>query len=151
MKLSQKFLYALLCTGLLITSVGVQPAYAAALTVTSNADTVANDGFCTLREAIINANNDNQSGSTDCVAGVGADTITFAADYTITLVGSQLPAVTSTVTINGNGVANTIIQANAAPNTATYRVFEVSAGGNLTLDSLTVRHGRCNGSCRNDS
>ena len=26
----------------------------------------------------------------------------------------------------------------------TYRVFEVTATGNLTLDSLTVRHGYCN-------
>ncbi len=30
------------------------------------------------------------------------------------------------MTITGNGAANTIIEANAAANTATYRVFEVS-------------------------
>ncbi|RIK26371.1 MAG: hypothetical protein DCC54_07320, partial [Anaerolineae bacterium] len=114
--------------------------------VDSADDSVTADGACTLREAIINANNDNQSGSTDCAAGSGADVITFAADYTITL-GSQLPAVTSQIAITGNGAANTIVQANAAPNTATYRVFEVSAAGNLTLDGLTVRHGRCNDSC----
>jgi len=117
------------------------------IVVKSNADIIANNGLCTLREAIINANNDNQSGSTDCAAGSGADTITFAANYTITLAGSQLPVVTSTITITGNGAANTIIQANANPNTATYRVFEVSAIGNLTLDGLTIRHGRCNGTC----
>ncbi len=40
-----------------------------------------------------------------------ADDITFAADYTITLVGSQLPAVTTEMTITGNGAANTIIEA----------------------------------------
>jgi CSLREA domain-containing protein len=103
---------------------------AAIIEVKSNADTIANDGACTLREAITNANNDNQSGSTDCTAGAGADSIYFDANYTITLV-DQLPAVTTAITINGYGEVNTIIQANAVPNTATYRVFEVGAAGNL--------------------
>ncbi|MCZ2121263.1 MAG: S-layer homology domain-containing protein, partial [Anaerolineales bacterium] len=83
-----------------------------------------------------------QSGSTDCAAGSGADVITFAADYTITLVGSQLPVVTSEITITGNGAANTIIQAHANPNVATYRVLRISAAGNLTLDGVTVRNGK---------
>jgi hypothetical protein len=52
--------------------------------------------------------------------------------------------VTTAITITGNGEANTIIQANAAPKTATYRVFEVNGAGNLTLSSLTVRNGDCN-------
>ncbi len=125
------------------------PAYAAGIVVNSNADTVANDGTCTLREAITAANTNTASGAAigECTAGAGADTITFTADYTITLLGSQLPTVTTDITINGNGAANTIIQANAAANTATYRVFEVNNTGILTLDSLTVRHGRCNGAC----
>jgi large repetitive protein len=92
-------------------------------------------GVCTLRAAIQEAN-----------VWAGNDTITFAGNYTITL-GSQLPAVTTTITINGNGVANTIIQANAAFNTATYRVFEVTSSGNLTLNNLTIQNGRCNGAC----
>ncbi|MBV6393172.1 MAG: hypothetical protein KPEEDBHJ_02408 [Anaerolineales bacterium] len=146
----KKFFYGFICASLSLTTLGIQPAYAASLTVNSADDTVGNDSACTLREAITNANNDDQSGSTDCAAGSGADVITFAANYTITL-GSQLPAVTSQITITGNGAANTIVQANAAPNVATYRVFEVSATGNLTLDGLTVRHGRCNGSCATNS
>lgn len=110
--------------------------------VNTNED--SNDGFCdafvagitdcTLREAINYANNTG-----------GAWTITFAANYTITL-GSQLPVVTNTIIINGNGAANTIIQANAAADTATYRVFHVNTG-NLTLNRLTVRHGVCRGLC----
>ena len=40
-------------------------ATAANIVVNSLADAQANDGFCTLREAIINANNNDQSGSTD--------------------------------------------------------------------------------------
>jgi CSLREA domain-containing protein len=114
-----------------------------ALVVNTNEDST--DGFCdgylagvtdcTLREAITYANSLG-----------GTVIITFAANYTITL-GSQLPAVTGTIIINGNGIANTIIQANAVPNTATYRVFQVNASGNFTLNNLTVRHGRCNGAC----
>ncbi len=156
MSLFKKLTYGSLCAGLFLALIGIQPAYAASLTVNSAADTLnSGDGVCTLREAIINANNDNQSGSTDCAAGSGADVITFAANYTITLVGSQLPAVTSQITITGNGSANTIVQASTCnPVTlpggctpANYRVFEVSAAGNLTLDGLTVRHGRCDRTC----
>jgi CSLREA domain-containing protein len=104
------FLLAGLLAGFLALS-GAPAAHAAGvIIVNSDSDAVANDGLCTLREAILNANNDDQSGSTDCAAGSGADTITFAGNYTITLEGSQLPKVTSTVTINGNGEAETIIQ-----------------------------------------
>lgn len=142
-----KFLYSLLCASLISSLAGTQPAYAASLAVNSSADTVAIDGFCTLREAIINANNDNQSGSTDCPAGSGADTITFAGNYTITLAGSELPVVTTTIIINGNGVTNTVLQANVNPNVATNRIFQVTDTGNLTLDNLTIRNGRCNGAC----
>ncbi|MBV6449456.1 MAG: hypothetical protein MHPDNHAH_00166 [Anaerolineales bacterium] len=151
MTLFKRFTYAVICASMLIAALGVQPVFAAGIVVNSAADSVGNDGSCTLREAITNANNDNQSGSTDCAAGAGADTITFAGNYVITLVGSQLPAVTSQITITGNGAANTIVQADVNPNTATYRVIEVGSSGNLTLDSLTVRHGRCNGSCAYDS
>ena len=85
---------------------------------------------CTLREAITYANSTS-----------GTWTITFAANYTFTL-GNQLPAVTGTIIINGNGAANTIIQANAAPSIVNYRAFSINTGGNLTLHQLTVRNGR---------
>src|SRR5215207_5544046 len=130
-----------------LTALTFTPAYAAGIVVNTNADaTIAGDGFCTLREAITNANSDSDTTGGDCPAGSGADAITFAAGYTITLV-NQLPAVTTEMTITGNGATNTIIQANAASKTASYRVFEVSGGGNLTLDSLTVRNGYCGGLC----
>lgn len=132
----------------------VTPAYAASILVNSNADTVAIDGSCTLREAIANANTDTTT-NVDCFGGSGADTITFNADYTITLAGSQLPAITSTITITGNGPTKTILQASTCnPVTlpggctpATYRVFELKNNGNLTLDGLTVRHGNCISAC----
>jgi CSLREA domain-containing protein len=123
------------------------PVRAAGIVVTTNADAIANDGFCSLREAILNATFDNQSGSTDCAAGSGADTISFAGNYTITLAGSQLPGVTSNINIMGNGSANTIIQAHASPNSANHRIFSVWTGASLTLHGVTLQHGHCNGSC----
>jgi CSLREA domain-containing protein len=91
---------------------------------------------CSLRDAINAANGDND-----------ASEITFNADYIITLAGNQLPAVTTTITIDGNGATNTILQANANPNIATNRVLEVTNTGNLTVNNLTIRNGRCNETC----
>lgn len=56
------------------TSKPVAPnAPAATITVSSLADGApANNSQCTLRESLINANNNDQSGSTDCAAGSGA-------------------------------------------------------------------------------
>jgi CSLREA domain-containing protein len=140
-----RFAFALVVlASLFFTSLGITPVHAAGIVVNTAVDESTTNGFCSLREAIINANN-NAATYPDCATGSGIDTITFAGNYTITLAGAQLPAVTSPIAINGKGAVNTIIQANASPNTATYRVFLVSgAAADLTLDSLTVRHGRCN-------
>lgn len=80
------------------------PARAAGIVVNSSADVVSNDGVCTLREAITNANSDSQLFATagECAAGSGADTITFADDYTITLTAG-LPTTSSNITISGVG------------------------------------------------
>jgi CSLREA domain-containing protein len=152
MKLSFKKSWTVFLTVLALTfsAIGITPAHAASLVVNSSLDNAtASNGACTLREAINNANADSDTTGGDCIAGSGADTINFTStNMTITL-GSQLPAVTSPITIYGygNSAIYTIIQADANPNTATYRVFEVSAAGNLTIDNLTVQNGRCNGSC----
>jgi hypothetical protein len=42
---------------------------AVTINVTTTADVIANNGQCSLREATINSNHNNQSGSTDCAAG----------------------------------------------------------------------------------
>jgi CSLREA domain-containing protein len=82
---------------------------AATITVNSAADTTANDGVCTLREAIIAANTNTPSGAMagECAAGQASptvDTIAFAIPgsgvHTITL-GSALPDITDPVTIDG--------------------------------------------------
>jgi len=101
-------------------------AHAANISVNSNADTAADDGVCTLREAITAANNDAASGLNpgECGAGAGTDTISFAitglADYTVSGQSgytiaplSVLPAITQTVTIDGYTQSGS--QANTAP------------------------------------
>lgn len=87
----------------------------------------ANDsGAGSLRQAMLDL----------CTGG----TITFDNNYVITL-ASQLPAVTTVMTITGNGAANTVIQAAASPGVATYIVFAVGPAGNLTLNGASVQNG----------
>lgn len=94
----------------------------------------ASDGKCTLREAILNANNNNQSGSTDCAAGSGTDTIGFSISGTITL-GSTLPAVNDDLTIDGSGQSITV-----SGNT-TVQVLRVNSSKTVNLNSLTIANG----------
>jgi CSLREA domain-containing protein len=56
---------------------GAGPSSAATIPVTTESDTRADDGLCSLREATIAANND--IATTGCPAGSGADTITLDA------------------------------------------------------------------------
>jgi CSLREA domain-containing protein len=73
--------------------------------VTTLADAVVDDGECSLREAIINANNNDQSGSVDCPSGSPLfDEIHFdpaLAGGTLLLNGQPLPTITEQVTILG--------------------------------------------------
>src|SRR5260221_1577176 len=95
---SRSFFLAL-AAGLLVARAGV----AGTIHVTSAADTTANDGVCTLREAIIAANTNTASGGMagECAAGAaGADTIVFAipgAGVRTIQPTSQLPATTEPV------------------------------------------------------
>jgi CSLREA domain-containing protein len=97
-------------------------------------------GMCSLRAAISEAN-----------ALAGADTITVpAGTYTITLVAANENAnaggdfdILTPMTINGAGSATTIIQANAAPNVATERVFQVASNNAtaVTINGVTIQNG----------
>jgi CSLREA domain-containing protein len=78
------------------------------ITVNSTADVIANDGLCTLREAIIAANTNTASGAAagECAAGAaGLDTIAFnipgGGVQTITLTLGNLPDITEPVVIDG--------------------------------------------------
>lgn len=72
------------------------------ISVNSLSDAVANDGACTLREAITAANTDTTSGAAanECAAGSGDDLIQFGVAGTI-LPGSQLPTITTVIHIDG--------------------------------------------------
>jgi CSLREA domain-containing protein len=91
------------------------PASASAvdITVNSTGDTAANDGTCTLREAITAANTNTASGAmaNECAAGATTDVIKFSAafdgqvaDSTITL-GSAPAAIASDTDIVGGSCA----------------------------------------------
>ncbi|MCB0017993.1 MAG: CSLREA domain-containing protein, partial [Anaerolineales bacterium] len=122
-------------------------AVATTITVNTDADELNSNNNCSLREAIVAANTD--TAVDNCPAGSGADTITFADNYTITLT-SALPDITTDLTIDGEGAANTIVQASTCnPVTlpggctpADWRVFTFTAGAS-TLKDLTVRYGNC--------
>jgi len=72
-------LFLLIVTAVLAT----HPTHAAVLTVTDAADNLTTNGLCSLREAIDNANNDNQA-HTDCLQGSGQDVI-YLPDWLFTL------------------------------------------------------------------
>ena len=126
------------CALVVLMLAGLAPsrAVAGSLVVTTTADEQNTNGACSLREAIINANNDNQSGSTDCVAGSGADRITFNVVGSIVL-GSSLPDIIGVLTITGPDPASALtISGNNA-----VRVLKVNAGARLTLNTLSVSNG----------
>ncbi len=130
------------------------PVGANSLNVPSGEVGIANNGQCSLIEAIINAN-DTTTGLVhdDCAAGdpAGADVIHLANNGTFTLFdaigapydapgyGSDLglPPITSDVTIDGN---NAIIRrSNGGP---AMRLFTVTSSGDLTLQDVTLRRGQ---------
>ncbi|MEP7341593.1 MAG: choice-of-anchor Q domain-containing protein [Acidobacteriota bacterium] len=117
----------------------------ATITVNSLADGApTNDGQCTLREALINANFNNQSGSTDCAAGSGADTITFSALFntpqTITLTTGEMGIIEG-VTITGPG-AN-LLTVRRADNAPDFRIFLIQQGiPNVAFSGMTISNGR---------
>jgi len=124
----------------------------ATILVTTTQDVIADDGQCSLREAVIAANTD--SAFSDCASGSGMDVINFdssiplPATFTLTLTGAnEDDALTGdldihqTLTINGSGSADIILDGDL-----TDRIFEIhpAAGTNqnpVTLNNLTIRNG----------
>ena len=99
--------------------------------LTDPASTSGN-GFCTLREAINNANAAADTSGGDCVAGTGTDTINFSVSGTITLSGT-LKILANNVTIDGSGQTITI------DGTHTYEVLANSS--TLDLNQLIIANG----------
>lgn len=117
--------------------------------VTTTANTIAADGQCSLREAIINANNDAATHA-DCAAGSGADTIVLQASTTYTLAVRDnteygyngLPAITSAITIEGNGAT---IARGSGVGIPAFRFIHITSTGNLTLRNVALSNGLAQG------
>src|SRR5687767_12199557 len=87
---SYKFLAALAVIAMVLAALPVIPAYAANISVNTLTDEITANGSCSLREAIINANDDAAT-RPDCAAGSGADVITLqsGSTYTLSLTGTS--------------------------------------------------------------
>src|SRR5690348_18171393 len=75
-------LWCALLALLLILSLPQRPAKAAGIIVNVSRYEVQTDTYCTLPEAILNANADSDVTGGDCAAGSGPYTITFANSFT---------------------------------------------------------------------
>ena len=123
-------------------------AAAQTIRVTTTQDTVANDGHCSLREALDSAATDTPSGSAagECAGGAGADTIVLGPGrFALSRTGAgedanvtgDLDVVGGSVTVVGAGATSTKIDANHLD-----RAFDVLLGASLTLRKLTITGGR---------
>lgn len=112
-------------------------ANAATLTVNSTLDTAADDGFCTLREAILAVNNTVASGAAtgECVAGDGSNDIINLPTGTITL-GSDLDPITEPVSIVGQGIGQTTLNGNNGQYTGLQNMSSINTP--LVVRALTI-------------
>jgi hypothetical protein len=110
--------------------------------VETNSDNLTTNSFCSLREAITNANNNNGV-YTDCEAGNGNDTIVFSdglANATIVLT-SFLPTIDDPdgLTIQGLPYTNTGAFGITISGNNLYQVFLNTQS--LVLDTLIIKNG----------
>ncbi len=115
---------------------------ATGIVVTTLTDELNNDGDCSLREAIRAANTNLQVDQ--CVPAGGSDTITFSVSGIIPMAvaGTGEDAaltgdydITESLTIIGNGAANTTISGNSMD-----RAFHIFAG-TVSLSEMTISNG----------
>lgn len=117
------------------------------IVVNTTVDAVAEDGQCSLREAVLSANTNQSVGG--CTAGSGADTIVFdpslpdPAIFTLTWTGPNEDNastgdldLTGVLTIQGSGASRIIIDGNG-----TDRVFDVRTGATVVVAGVTIRNG----------
>ena len=151
--LSQKLLFVLAAIVLMFGALPVLPSYAAgSIAVNTTVDENTSNGSCSLREAIIAANN-NASYNGCNYSGTGPDdviTLQSGSTYPLTIAGlssttgdldiGNAGGTSGNLTIMASGGTNAIIDASAIVN----RVIEVGAPGDtsLTLDHITVMNGQ---------
>ena len=102
--------------------------------IVNTLDDPGNSSECSLRGAIENANSESTNSDNNCAAGTGSDTINFSVSGTITL-GSALPAIENTLTIDGTGQTVTV------DGDGLYQILYVNSAATLTLNDLTIADG----------
>jgi CSLREA domain-containing protein len=123
-------------------------AQAAAIAVDIEADTVAADNHCSLREAITSANDDVPPFMVagECAAGAVSDVVTLPTGHFVlsrtgppdnTNVNGDLDVLGAGLTIRGQGPGSTTIDANRID-----RALDVLAGRIATVELLTVTGGQ---------
>ena len=116
--------------------IGAYERTTAPITVNTTSDSSpAADGFCSLREAITNANNPGiDSTCGDCaITGVPINVIGFSVSGTIALT-PPLPTISNQAVIDGGGRKITLDGGGSVS------IFNVSSGASLGLTDLTVTH-----------
>ena len=121
--------------GGLVLALGVGPATQASAAVSVPCSGPAG-GTARLIAAISAAN--ATGGATINLAGGCTYQLTAANNTSPTLGGNGLPVITSLITLNGSGTT-------IAGNGSTFRILEVSATGNLTVQGLIVTGGTTEG------
>ena|GEM_PF-6054367 len=126
-------------------AVALMPASAdaAIIRVTTRADTIARDGRCSLREAIIAANNHTTGPGRDCTKGIPPNVIELrAGTYRLTIPPGQAPSgragallIAAPLTLVGAGSGNTTIQ-----QTQRDRVIKSTAPG-VQISGVTITGG----------
>lgn len=141
-RITRPLVPTLLAAALVIPILFAGTAHAATITVNTVLDADAADGFCSLREAILAANDD--SVHNECPAGDGPDRIVFnlTTPAEINLI-ADLPTITETLLIRGSGPLQIIIDG-----ADLHRLlnFDTPAGGGwLGVERLTLYRGRAPG------
>ena len=119
----------------------------ALIVVIDSTGTIQDNGLCSLPEAIINANNDDQSGSEDCPAGHGNDLIMLDVDVLLTSAhnnvygATALPVITSNITIYTVEGGQYYIRRDASP-IDRFRLIVVGQGGDLHLRNVELSRGK---------
>ncbi len=147
MYFSRKLLFFLLLFGLIFTFINTEPQPVYALNITVDGTT------CTLTDAILAANSGLTIGG--CTGSGGADTIILNTDVTLTTADTTnsiqrdgtyagLPEITTDITIQAG--TNMLIERDGSytcvsEDTNQFRLFNVSGGGALTLDGVTLQNG----------